>query len=241
MTTNEYGFPNKFPSQYGSVAVKPVELAQTVGYNDYGLANNFASQYGSNTSLNQYEDLLTGKLPGANIQTPSNELGATTRIAGSGVYDSKNSDFMQDVLEMDAFSKTAPSTFQGAYTGILKNTGQIGTSTDPMDFKDGSINKAIWADENGINEVGMGTDTSKDLLGMNPEQWGSALKMGQIGIGAGRLGLGLASYFQNKGLANKQKELLGQQIESNRSEMDARKNYRSALEGFGSQSQPTRI
>ena len=85
------------------------------------------------------------------------------------------------------------------------------------------------------------TDTSKDLLGMNPDQWGSAMKMGQIGIGAGQLGLGLASYFQNKGLADKQKELLGQQIESNRSEIDARKNYRSALEGFGSQSQPTRI
>lgn len=80
-----------------------------------------------------------------------------------------------------------------------------------------------------------------DFMGMNPDQWGSALKMGQIGIGAGQLGLGLASYFQNKGLADKQKELLGQQIESNRSEIDARKNYRSALEGFGSQSQPTRI
>ncbi len=85
------------------------------------------------------------------------------------------------------------------------------------------------------------TDTSKDLLGMNPEQWGSAMKMGQIGIGAGQLGLGLAGYFQNKGLADKQKQLLGQQIESNRAEIDARKNYRSALEGFGSQSQPTRI
>ena len=179
--------------------------------------------------------------PVANVQTPSNELGATTRIAGSGVYDSKDSDFMQDVLEMDAFSKTAPSTFQGAYTGTLKNTGQIGTSTDPMDFQDGSINKAIWADENGINALDMGTDKTKDsmLLGMNPDQWGSAMKMGQIGIGAGQLGLGLASYFQNKGLADKQKELLGQQIESNRAEIDARKNYRSALEGFGSQ--PTRI
>ena len=179
----------------------------------------------------------------ANIQTPSNELGATTRIAGSGVYDSKDSDFIQNVLEMDAFSKTSPSAFQGAYTGILKNTGQTGTSTDPMDFQAGSINKTIWADEKGINELGMGTDKTKDnmLLGMNPDQWESAMKMGQIGIGAGKLGLGLASYFQNKGLADKQKEVLGQQIESNRSEMDARKNYRSALEGFGSQSQPTRI
>lgn len=137
--------------------------------------------------------------------------------------------------------QTPSSAFQGAYTGMLKNTGQIGTSTDPMDFQDGSIDKAVWADENGLNASGMGTDTSKDLLGMNPDQWGSALKMGQIGIGAGQLGLGLASYFQNKGLADKQEQVLGQQIESNRSEIDARKNYRSALEGFGSQSQPTRI
>ena len=211
--------------------------------NEYGLANNFASKYGSTTSLNQYEDLLTGKRPVANVQTPSNELGATTRIAGSGVYDSKDSDFIQNVLEMDAFSKTSPSAFQGAYTGILKNTGQTGTSTDPMDFQAGSINKTIWADKKGINELGMGTDKTKDnmLLGMNPDQWESALKMGQIGVGAGQLGLGLASYFQNKGLADKQKELLGLQIKSNRAEMDARKNYRSALEGFGSQSQPTRI
>ena len=71
------------------------------------------------------------------------------------------------------------------------------------------------------------------LMGMNPEQWGSALKMGQIGIGAGQLGLGLAGYFENKKTADKQRELLGQQIESNRAEIDARKNYRSALEGFG--------
>ena len=85
-----------------------------------------------------------------------------------------------------------------------------------------------------INTI-MSKSSVKDntLMGMNPEQWGSALKMGQIGIGAGQLGLGLAGYFENKKTADKQRELLGQQIESNRAEIDARKNYRSALEGFG--------
>lgn len=96
------------------------------------------------------------------------------------------------------------------------------------------------AEFEGMKELpGSTTDTSKDLMGMNPDQWSSALKMGQIGIGAGQLGLGLAGYFENKKTADKQRELLGQQIESNRAEIDARKNYRSALEGFGSQ--PTRI
>lgn len=86
-----------------------------------------------------------------------------------------------------------------------------------------------------INNIMPNNQASQDnmLMGMNPEQWGSALKMGQIGIGAGQLGLGLAGYFENKKTADKQRELLGQQIESNRAEIDARKNYRSALEGFG--------
>lgn len=76
------------------------------------------------------------------------------------------------------------------------------------------------------------TDTSKDFMGMNPDQWGSAMKAGQIGLGAGQLGLGIASYFENKGLADKQKKLYGQQIESNQAELDSRKNYRDALSKF---------
>ena len=203
--------------------------------NEYGLASNFASGYVPNTSLKKYEDVLTPKQMSVGV------LGETVRIPGTGVFDSKDSDFVQDTLEMDAFSQATPSAFKGAYTGILKDTGKMGTSMDPADFQAGSIDQAIWADKKGINLVGSGADSSKDFLGMNPEQWGSAMKMGQIGVGAGQLGLGLASYFQNKGLADKQKQVLGQQIESNRAEINARKNYRSALEGFGSQSQPTRI
>lgn len=56
---------------------------------------------------------------------------------------------------------------------------------------------------------------------------GKCWSEGQLGLGGANLGLGVLSYFQNKGLADKQKEVLGQQIESNRAEIDARKNYRS--------------
>ena len=78
-----------------------------------------------------------------------------------------------------------------------------------------------------------GETEQKDMfMGMSPTEWSSAMKAGQLGLGAANLGLGALSYFQNKGLADKQKEVLGQQIESNRAEIAARKNYRSALEKF---------
>ena len=76
-----------------------------------------------------------------------------------------------------------------------------------------------------------GQDTS--LFGMSTGKWDNVMKAGQLGVGIGQLGLGVASYFQNKGLADKQKQVLGQQIESNRAEIDARKNYRNALGSFG--------
>ena len=76
------------------------------------------------------------------------------------------------------------------------------------------------------------TENNDMFMGMSPTEWSSAMKAGQLGLGGANLGLGMLSYFQNKGLADKQKEVLGQQIESNRAEIAARKNYRSALEKF---------
>ena len=140
-------------------------------------------------------------------------------------------------------NQTNPSVVAPTSAGLAETLGTVSYNgnvygTDPASMK---LMQDVAEFEGMQNLPNSTTDTSKDLFGMNPEQWGSALKMGQIGIGAGQLGLGLAGYFQNKELADKQKQLLGQQIESNRAEIDARKNYRSALEGFGLQSQPARI
>lgn len=52
---------------------------------------------------------------------------------------------------------------------------------------------------------------------------------GGLALGVGQLGLGLASYFDQRGIAKKQKELLGQQIANNRTEMAATAKYRDAL------------
>jgi len=77
-----------------------------------------------------------------------------------------------------------------------------------------------------------GTEDKDIFMGMNTPQWSNAMKAGQLGLGGINAGLGVLSYFQNKGIADAQKEVLGQQIESNRAEIDSRKNYRNALEKF---------
>ena len=77
-----------------------------------------------------------------------------------------------------------------------------------------------------------GTEQKDMFMGMNPTEWSSAMKAGQLGLGGANLGLGVLSYFNQKDLAEKQKEVLGQQIESNAADIAARKNYRSALEKF---------
>ena len=87
-----------------------------------------------------------------------------------------------------------------------------------------------WFKMNMANSTG--TDPKDMFMGMNPTEWGSAMRAGQLGLGGANLGLGILGYFQNKGLADKQKEVLGQQIESNAADIAARKNYRSALEKF---------
>ena len=58
------------------------------------------------------------------------------------------------------------------------------------------------------------------------KEWGTA---GNLGLGAGQLGLGIASYFENKKTADAQRKLLGQQYESNANLMADRKANQSAL------------
>lgn len=55
--------------------------------------------------------------------------------------------------------------------------------------------------------------------------------MNMIGVGAGigQMGLGLASFLQQKDLAKKQGRLLDQQLEHNRYEMDNRKALQASL------------
>ena len=102
--------------------------------------------------------------------------------------------------------------------GYLNPTAVTTTLTDDW-FKMNMANSTV-------------TDPKDMFMGMNPTEWGSAMRAGQLGLGGANLGLGILGYFQNKGLADKQKEVLGQQIESNAADIAARKNYRSALEKF---------
>ena len=133
--------------------------------------------------------------------------------------------------------KDNPSTGLGtgltdAYTNLQLGTPIVSTTTNslPNTTGLGSITPALSDDYFKMQMFKPGAIEEKDMfMGMNPTEWGSAMKAGQLGLGGANLGLGVLSYFNQKGLADKQKEVLGQQIESNRAEIDARKNYRSAL------------
>ena len=122
-----------------------------------------------------------------------------------------------------------------AYTNLQLGAPIVSTTTNSLPDTTGlgSITPSLSNDYFKMQMLKPGETENKDMfLGMNPTEWSSAMKAGQLGLGGANLGLGILGYFQNKGLADKQKEVLGQQIESNRAEIDARKNYRSALEKF---------
>ena len=122
-----------------------------------------------------------------------------------------------------------------AYTTSQLGTPIVSTTTNSLPDTTGlgTVTSSLSDDYFKMQMLKPGETENKDMfLGMNPTEWSSAMKAGQLGLGGANLGLGILGYFQNKGLADKQKEVLGQQIESNRAEIDARKNYRSALEKF---------
>lgn len=118
--------------------------------------------------------------------------------------------------------------------GLMEFAGNQGidiNSLNPQELQ--GLNESYKGLGYGLVEGNSVNGKDDSLFGLSTGEWDNAMKAGRLGLGAGQLGLGIAGYFQNKGLADKQKEVLGQQIESNRAEIDARKNYRNALGSFG--------
>jgi hypothetical protein len=198
-------------------------------YDEYGFPINYNSGYGlgstskTNTGfdLGNLDPLTVGQPIKVDMSPFENMNKAGPRVGSPGS------------IKFGYDSATPNSgAFQGTYKGILSDTGEMGWSTDPAAFKAGTVEDAVWGDGKTLNAGGaMAPDDS--LLGLSTGEWDNAMKAGQLGMGAGQLGLGIAGYFQNRGLADKQKQVLGQQIESNRAEIDSRKNYRNALSSFG--------
>ena len=116
-----------------------------------------------------------------------------------------------------------PSKFGQSYLGnmSLGSDGKIYNSgiTD-------QINKAIAEG----NVMAGPTQQNADLLNNGTEwgvkEWGTA---GNLGLGVGQLGLGLASYFENKKTADAQRKLLGQQYASNAEAIADRRANKAAL------------
>ena len=122
-----------------------------------------------------------------------------------------------------------------AYTKSQLGTPIVSTTTNSLPDTSGlgTVTPSLSDDYLKMQMLKPGETENKDMfMGMNPTEWSSAMKAGQLGLGGANLGLGVLSYFNQKDLAEKQKEVLGQQIESNAADIAARKNYRSALEKF---------
>lgn len=202
-----------------------------MGYNEYGFPIKYDSGYGLGSvgkpsaefDLDNLDALTVGQPIKVDMSPFENMNKAGPRVGSPGS------------IKFGYDSATPNSgAFQGAYKGILSDTGEMGWSTDPAAFKAGTVEEAVWGDGKGLNFGQTPVNGQDDsLFGLSTGEWDNAMKAGQLGLGVGQLGLGIAGYFQNRGLADKQKEVLGQQIESNRAEIAARKNYRNALGSFG--------
>ena len=142
-------------------------------------------------------------------------------------------DLLAKLLKGDSSTGLGTVSLSDSYSASQLNTA--GVNATPSTFGLGylSTTPLLSDDYFKMQMLKPGETENKDMfMGMNPTEWSSAMKAGQLGLGGANLGLGVLSYFQNKGLADKQKKVLGQQIESNAAEIAARKNYRSALEKF---------
>jgi len=80
------------------------------------------------------------------------------------------------------------------------------------------------------------------LNGFKNNEWDSALGYGKVGLGIGQLGLGLAQYFEDKKTAKTQRELMEQQLDTNKWLFDQQKSRQANFsKSFGAPAAPARI
>ena len=140
------------------------------------------------------------------------------------------------------------SNYSGVINDVIPKYGIAATST-PQSFKIPSISEK-WDMSNAFDSMyGIGNDATNsaiakgnvamgptvqnaDLLkGKEPgTDWGMD-GMGGVALGAGKLGLGLLGYLDNKKTAKLQRNLLQQQYDTNASELAHSQLARAAAEG----------
>ena len=156
----------------------------------------------------------------------------------------------QDAINVDtASTQAAPlldsnqsmsDTFQKSNNTSLYNKNQFGSGNDIMLDSRGSNYEllsspefAAYAGDKGI-DINSLTSSELNTLGgdyiKTQNQGGmTGMEMGQIALGAGQLGLGLAGYLEDKKTAGVQRGLLKQQLADARKESETRAGVRSGL------------
>ena len=159
----------------------------------------------------EYEDLFTlnQKDPNMSYKAQPFEIGPDGKLV-------VNKAVIGTVPEIPTVGLAASSGGLGTY----------GTYTNPQGQSVG-VNKEAFGLINDGGAIDGTLEKSIDGIGdWGHKEWGTA---GNLGLGVGQLGLGLASYFENKKTADAQRKLLGQQYASNAEAITDRRANKAAL------------
>lgn len=176
------------------------QLQREYGYSP-SEADNLSYKFG-NSNMNSWDDWAKAN----NVKAYSNEPLAVDSAFNTNAYGSAYLD--GDVIKTSQFGTDKPMTIE-----------QFNT------FAENNPTAAQQAGAAGVTFDANNKQTVPDSS-WGYKEWGTA---GNLGLGAGQLGLGIASYFENKQTAEAQRKLLGQQYDNNADLIAARKAKRSNI------------
>jgi hypothetical protein len=174
----------------------------------------FGQSYGDNMSIGG-----DGKLYNTGITEQTDKILGESRIFNAD-KPLVNSAFTNDsAVPLSGEAPAVPYGSNNLYSGLVGGKQMTLGQEDIARFDPGKIT-AAQVDGNLYN----GDNGTEGDWGY--KEWGTA---GNLGLGAGQLGLGIASYFENKKTADAQRKLLGQQYASNAEAITDRRANKAAL------------
>lgn len=152
---------------------------------------------------------------GDSARLPINSAFQPLFSADLGLKKSLTDQINTSVTEKSVFGPTIEKSALYNNPDYLGNSAVLGWDNMDSDRRDWFKSQGYNADSFNKNITGANSAYDQAHKGAD---WGMS-GYGGVALGAGNLALGLASYFDNKDIAKKQKELLGQQIDNNREVM----------------------
>lgn len=127
------------------------------------------------------------------------------------------------------------------YGNAVRSALGIGPSNNAYDTRWDSLSRGDDI-QSALGVQARSGGRSSVLNGSKTNEWDNALGYGKVGLGIGQLGLGLAQYFEDKKTAKTQRELMEQQLDTNKWLLDQQKSRQANFsKSFGAPATPTRV